>query len=94
MRVYKLDENLECRCGHIWEEHHHGVVQNPEYFDYPLTINGCIAEECEHNQVNGQYFGKREETCYCNGFKPRATNVQRILDEWVKKQEEKRKSHG
>lgn len=95
MRVYKLDENLECKCGHTWEEHHHGCVLNPEYFDYPLTIRGCIAQECEHNQVNGEYFlNKGEKTyCECSHFKPRSRNVQGILDEWVKKHEEMRK-HG
>lgn len=87
MRVYKLDENLVCTCGHKWEEHHHGVVLNPKYFSYPLTINGLIAQECEHNQVNGDYFLNRGEKsfCRCNGFKPRARNVQKLLNEWVKK---------
>lgn len=84
MRVYKLDENLVCTCGHKWSEHHHGVVQNPKYFDYPLTIQGLLAEECEHDQVNGEYFVKKEKACMCMNFKPRARNVQKLVDEWVK----------
>lgn len=83
--VYQLDKNLKCKCGHIWEEHHHGVVMNPKYATYPLTINGLIAQECEHDQVNGQYFVNRAKACQCNGFKPRALNVQKLVDEWVKK---------
>lgn len=86
MRVYKLDENLVCYCGHKWEEHHHGVVMNPNYATYPLNIHGLIAQECEHNQVNGEYFLNRGEKkfCRCDGFKPRARNVQKLLNEWVK----------
>lgn len=85
--VYKLDENLVCRCGHLWEEHHHGCVMNPKYDTYPLNITGLIAQECEHNQVNGEYFLNRGETkyCHCNSFKPRSHNVQKLVDEWVKK---------
>jgi len=87
VRVYKLDENLTCWCGHSWEEHHHGAVMNPQYFDYPLTIGGMIANECEHSQVNGSYFLRKGEKkhCLCNNFKPRARNVQKLVDEWVKK---------
>lgn len=85
--VYKLDENLVCKCGHIWEEHHHGVVLNPKYYDYPLTIRGCIAQECEHNQVNGDYFLNKGETtyCKCDSFRPKSVNVQKLVKEWVKK---------
>ena len=83
--VYKIDENLICRCGHTWEDHHHGVVMNPLYFDYPLTIRGCIAQECEYNQRYGVYSPKKgEKPCKCNNFKPRAHNVQKIVNEWVK----------
>lgn len=89
MRVYPLDEHLICRCGHEWEDHHRGCVLNKDYFDYPLTIGGCIAQECEYNQFEG-YFAPRhgEKTmCKCNQFHPRARNVQRLVDEWVKKHE-------
>jgi hypothetical protein len=84
--IYKLDENLLCTCRHTWDEHHHGVVMNMQYNDYPLNIQGLIAQECEHNQVNGEYFYNRGEKkyCMCNGFKPRARNVQKLVDEWVK----------
>lgn len=87
MRVYKLDEHLICRCGHEHQEHHQGCVMNQKYFDYPLTIMGCIAQECEHNQTNGEYFFNKGEKkyCMCNSFRPRARNVQKLVDEWVKK---------
>jgi len=96
MRVYALDENLICTCGHKWEEHHHGCVMNPEYFDYPLTIQGLIAQECEHNQVNGEYFMNKgdKKYCKCPGFKPRARNVQKLVDEWNKNHDMKRKNNG
>lgn len=86
VRVYQLDEHLMCYCGHEWEDHHHGVVMNPEYFDHPLTIRGCMAQECEHNQVNGEYFLNKGEKkyCECPNFKPRARNVQKIVEEWRK----------
>jgi hypothetical protein len=91
--VYTLDENLMCWCGHSWEEHHSGCVMNKDYVDYPLNIDGCIAQECEHNQVNGEYFLRRGEKkyCMCRGFHPRARNVQKMVDEWVKKHDEMRK---
>ena len=87
MRVYNLDENLKCTCGHKWDEHHHSAVMNPLYATYPLTIGGMIAEECEHNQVNGSYFlNKNEKTyCECSIFKPRAEYVKNLIKEWVKK---------
>jgi hypothetical protein len=88
VRVYKLDENLVCWCGHTWEDHHHGCVMNPEYFDYPLTIRGCIAQECEYNQRYGVYTPKKgEKACDCPNFKPRAHNVKKLVQEW-------RKAHG
>jgi hypothetical protein len=82
--VYKLDENLMCRCGHTWEEHHHGVVMNKEYFDFPLTIMGCIAQECEHNQTNGKWYLNKGEKkyCGCNNFVPRSFNVLKLVKEW------------
>ncbi len=90
MRVYNLDENLICKCGHTWEYHHHGFVMNKEYFDYPLTIRGCIAEECEYNQRYGVYFPKKgEQACICSNFHPRAKNVQKTVDEWIKKHNRK-----
>jgi hypothetical protein len=84
MIVYKLDEHLLCRCGHEWEEHHHGVVMNLAYNDYPLNIRGCIAQECEHNQVNGEYFLNKGEKkyCKCNNFSPRSYNVLKIVKAW------------
>ena len=89
MIVRKLDRTLMCWCGHDWEEHHHGVVMNKEYFDYPLNIDGCIAQECEHNQVNGEYFLRKGEKTYCEcpGFRPRSGYVKNLVKAW-------RKAHG
>src|SRR5258707_12689443 len=89
MRVYKLDGGLICRCGHIWEEHHQGIVMNKEYLDFPLVIRGHIAQECEHNQLNGTYFLNKGEkkVCMCNNFVPRSNNVMKIVKEW-------RRNHG
>lgn len=84
-RVYKLDENLVCRCGHKWREHKHVQVTNREYLSYPLTINGFMAFECEHKRAIGFLAPKDEpEYCECNSFKPAARNVQRVLEVWVK----------
>ena len=85
--VYKLDEWLVCRCKHTWDVHHHGVVLNPEYNDYPLNINGCIAEECEYNQFEGYFVPKDKEKamCRCNNFVPRSFNVLKLVNEWRKK---------
>ena len=96
MRVYNLDEKLICYCGHIWEEHHHGCVMNQEYFDHPLTIQGLMAQECEHNQVNGSYFLDKGEKgyCECQNFKPRAYYVQNLVKGWVKRHEEMRKKNA
>lgn len=90
VRVYNLDNKLVCTCGHTFEEHHHGIVMNPDYYSHPLCINGVMGQECEHNQVNGEYFmNKGDKTyCMCPNFKPRARNVQKLVDEWRKK------SHG
>jgi hypothetical protein len=87
MIVHKLDENLRCYCKHTWDEHHHGCVMNPEYFEYPLTIMGCIAQECEHNQTNGEWYLNKGEKkyCRCNSFRPSSTYVQKLVKEWREK---------
>ena len=93
MRVYTLDEHLVCVCGHEWDDHHHGVVVNKAYFDYPLTIMGCIGEECEYNQFEGYFAPRHGEKimCTCSIFKPRARNVQKLVDEWNKKHDATRR---
>lgn len=86
MRVYKLDENLVCRCGHTWENHHHGCVMNNKYATYPLNLNGLIAQECEYNQMEGYFMPQKGEKtmCKCSSFKPRSHNVQKLVNEWIK----------
>lgn len=84
MIVRTIDENILCFCKHPWEDHHHGCVMNPEYYDYPLTIRGCIGQECEWNQVNGQYFLRKGEKkyCKCDSFRPSSKYIQRLVKEW------------
>ena len=91
---HTLDETLMCRCGHRWSDHHHGCVMNSEYYDYPLTINGCIAEECEYNQMEGYFAPRKNEKtmCKCPNFKPRAHSVQKLVNEWRKNHDEMRKN--
>ena len=60
-RVYDLNEQLVCRCGHIWDKHHHSMVMNSEYLTYPLVFGGMIAGECEYTQVDGSYFLPKDE---------------------------------
>lgn len=87
MRVYKLDRELRCTCGHSHEEHHGGCVMNPEYLDYPLNIDGIVGQECEHNQNEGHYWLNKgdKKVCKCNGFKPRSTYVKNLVKEWREK---------
>lgn len=83
MRVRELNDQIKCFCKHTFEEHHHGVVMNPEYADYPLNINGVIGQECEHSQVNGQYFkSKKEKPCMCSNFRPSSWVIQKLVKEW------------
>ena len=86
MRIYSLDEQLVCTCGHKWANHHHGVVMNKSYVDYPLNIHGLIAEECEYNQRYGYFLPRPGDKtmCTCSLFKPRALNVRKIVAEWNK----------
>lgn len=82
--VYKIDDNLKCRCGHPWKMHHPMPVTNPAYASYPLVIHGSIAEECEYRELKGTIFYDAKY-CQCQAFKPKARNVQKTVDEWVKK---------
>lgn len=34
-----------CICGHTWNDHHLGIVMNPDYVDE--TQEGYIPQECE-----------------------------------------------
>lgn len=86
MKIYTIDENLICRCGHPWKEHKHGAISNLKYSTYPLTIHGCIASDCEYRGVKKRYFSNDNDKkyCKCDGFKPSSHNVQKLVEEWVK----------
>lgn len=96
IRVYTIDEHLLCKCDHEWEDHHHGVILNPEYADYPLNIRGCIGQECEYNQFEGYFAPRKDEKimCTCFSFRPRAINVQKIVAIWNAKHDALRKKNG
>jgi hypothetical protein len=86
MIVRKMDYDSRCFCGHKFENHHHGCVMNPEYFDYPLNVDGVIGQECEYNQRYGQYFPKRgEKPCRCANFRPSSKYIQQLVKEWHEK---------
>lgn len=53
-----------CVCGHKWEEHHLGVVLNPEYVNE--TGEAYIPQECEHFGFNegGGLDAEGEEHCH------------------------------
>lgn len=71
--------NLKCECGHSWERHHHGCVMNIDYAEYPLALNGVIAQECEQHEVNGNPLLKdMRKACRCGRFKP-------IDKEWIRR---------
>jgi len=82
MIVRKMEYETLCTCRHTFEEHHGGCIMNPEYFDFPIQVNGVLGQECEHDQVNGQYFVKREKACKCNNFNPASTYLRKLADEW------------
>lgn len=92
-RVYNLDENLMCFCGHKWKHHHHDKVFNSDYLSYPLTINGFIAGGCENINTRTSYFSEPDEKAYCecDAFKPSAVNVRRLIKAWNNTQDELRK---
>ena len=85
MIVRKMDYDSRCYCGHTFDDHHHGCIMNPEYFDYPIQVNGSMGQECEHDQVNGEYFVSREKACKCNNFRPSSAYLQRLKKEWIAK---------
>lgn len=39
-----------CKCGHGWQDHHLGMVLNPDYVDATGEI--YIPQECEHYGFN------------------------------------------
>jgi len=85
MIVRKMDYDSRCFCGHKFEEHHGGCIMNQEYFDYPIQVQGIMGQECEHDQVNGQYFVKREKACKCSNFRPSSKYIQQLVKEWHEK---------
>lgn len=61
----------DCLCGHEWEDHHGGMVQNPDYYDDPLSPQSRHAQECEATQTNGVWHYKdTRKRCYCESYCP------------------------
>lgn len=65
-------EPTDCKCGHSWEDHHHGCMQNEVYAKYDDhskgACQGIMAQECEATQVNGDWLVKEKDRCYCNQY--------------------------
>ena len=59
-----------CVCGHKWEEHHLGIVMNPDYVKG--TKEGYIPDECEHygfNEVGGKEYKDGEWVDHCQSYR-------------------------
>ena len=54
-----------CVCGHKWDDHHLGMVMNPEY--YEATQEYCVPQECEFYGFNemGGLDAKGNLHCGC-----------------------------
>lgn len=82
-----------CLCKHTWEDHHHGCVMNPKYFDHPLTFTGMIAQECEATQTNGDWHSDDEsERCYCSTYHPDNLELIRAAFEYDEDLERQRRT--
>lgn len=53
-----------CVCGHSWEDHHLGMVQNSDYFND--TGESYLPEECEFfgSNEDGGYDAEGKEHCW------------------------------
>lgn len=56
-----------CVCGHDFDDHHHGIIMNPQALinagQSYRNIHGVLGEECEATQFEGQHI---PGTVYCN----------------------------
>ena len=54
-----------CVCGHKWDDHHLGIVLNPDYSDQ--TQEGYLPGECEAHGFNetGGLGPDGEYHCFC-----------------------------
>ena len=60
----------DCKCGHTWEDHHHGCIMNLRYpsEDHRRGIcRGVMAQECEAEQFESKPLVK--DACYCSQYK-------------------------
>lgn len=61
-----------CVCGHSWEDHHLGMVMNPEY--YEQTREAYVPQECEVYGFNETGGMKYDETAgewrdHCDSYR-------------------------
>lgn len=61
-----------CICGHNWQDHHLGMVMNPDYIKQ--TGEYYIPQECEYygcNEVGGLKFNidTQEWEDHCHGYR-------------------------
>ena len=41
-----------CKCGHSWEDHHLGMIMNPDYIETEGGPEIYLPQECEHYGFN------------------------------------------
>ena len=60
----------KCKCGHSFEDHHHGVVVNPSALERQgrshENIEGLLGEECEHDQYHDK--AHCDNPCLCQKY--------------------------
>lgn len=48
-----------CICGHSFDDHHHGMIQNPQSMidrgESFRNIDGILGQECEATQFEGMF---------------------------------------
>jgi len=68
----KHREPSKCICTHKWQDHHLGIIMNPNFptEDHNRGICGGLkAQECEATQVNGEWLVPEKKRCYCPSYK-------------------------
>jgi hypothetical protein len=59
-----------CVCGCSWEDHHLGIVMNPQYVK--ATGEGYVPQECEKfgfNETGGLKFENGKWTEHCHRYR-------------------------
>lgn len=59
-----------CKCGHLWDDHHLGVVMNSEYFE--ATHEAYVPQECEFFGFNEMGGLNADGSDHCHGYEDSA----------------------